>query len=222
MENFDSESQSDNNWEDQSWESSMNEFEWERYLKNEDNEVLKYQKLYSKLVKSQNRLDEVALYMGWDSLNNPEQTPVESTSSPSENTEAPYTLHRHPLFVASKALHAWLQEKWVQHSALASQYISPELALKLSGSLSQSDYQGLLAVMALDMGDYALAVAYLKRGMASINESFAVLEEISQLEVEPLPRYVTQARIRLFDIRDIWLRVISDCRAAVAKKSEEE
>ncbi|MCH6255755.1 hypothetical protein MLD52_04305 [Puniceicoccaceae bacterium K14] len=223
MENFDNESQSDNNWDDHNWESAWNEFDWERYLKSEDNEVLKYQKLYSKLVKSQNRLDEVALYMGWDSANLPEQTSIDSSSGQQlENSEAPYTLHRHPLFIASKALHSWLQEKWMQHSSLASQYISPELALKLSSSFSQSDYQGLLAVMALDMGDYALAIAYLKRGMASINDSFAALEEISQLEIEPLPRYVTQAKIRLFDIRDIWLRVVADCRAAVAKKSEEE
>lgn len=223
MENFDSESQSDNNWDDQSWDSTWNEFEWERYLKTEDNEILKYQKLYSKLVKSQNRLDEVALYMGWDAQSNADQIPSEnSITPPSENSEAPYTIHRHPLFVASKALHSWLQEKWAQHAALVSQYISPELALSLSSSLSQSDYEGLLAVMALDMGDYALATAYLKRGMVSINASFSALEQIEALEIEPLPRYISQARTRLFDLRDIWLRVIADCRVAAAKKSEED
>ena len=221
MAQFDHESNPDNDWED-GWETVMNEFDWERYLQKEETEIAKYQKLYSKLIKSQNRLDEVALYMGWETNSNSSE-PQESSENLSEaELEQPYTLHKHPLFIASKALHGWLIEKWTQHLSLCDAQFSIPNALRMQSALSQSDYYGLLAVTALDLGDYALAIAYFKRGLAAINQSLSLLNEIDELQIDPLPHFSKQARVRLFDLREIWLRVVTDCRNAMASHPEED
>lgn len=214
MRNFDNESEPERDWEDE-WEaSSWNEFNWEQYLRGEDGEVAKYKTLYGKLVKSSNRLDEVALFMGW------QQGPaLEAEAEAEEESDhpQPYTLHKHPLFIASKALHGWLIEKWSQHVSLCSDQVSAEKALQLQTHFTESDYYGLLAVSALYMDDFALAIAYFKRGMVALNKSLALLNEIESVDIEPLPTFVKQARIRLFDIREIWLRVSSDCRETISR-----
>jgi hypothetical protein len=221
MANFENDSNADNEWDD-SWETIWNEFDWERYLDEEKDEVRKYQKFYSKLIRSQSRLDEVALFMGWEngsSTSEPQETVETSLDAPPDQ---PYTLHKHPLFIANKALHQWLTEKWFQHISLCSDQIASTTALKLQNAIAQSDYYGLLAVTALDLGDYSLAIAYFKRGLVALNELLALLLEVEELNVAALSAYSKQAKTRLFDIREIWLRVTADCRAAAARGFEEE
>lgn len=221
MGSYEQDSNPENDGED-SWEMAWSEFDWEQYLRSEDDEIARYQTLYGKLARSPNRLDEVALYMGWQ---RDSDTPGDSNvadASDDERDPAPYTLHRHPLFVASKALHGWLVEKWTPHVALCSEKISPESALAYQSALAQSDYYGLLTVTALDLDDFALAIAYLKRGISAINKAHALLNEFESMDIDPIPLYVRQARLRLFDLREIWLRVSSDCRATIARGSGED
>ena len=218
---FDHESYPENEWED-SWEALWNEHDWERYLREEDDEIQKYQKLYNKLNRSPNRLDEAALFMGWETNLPPDQQDTAPEPASEVHPEQPYTLHKHPLFITSKALHSWMIEKLSQYVSNCDERISSPELLKLQTSLAQSDHYGILAVSALDMGDFTLAIAYLKRGLAAINHTLSLLNSIDEKKIDVLSRYSKQARIRLFDIREVWLRVITDCRAAVANRSEED
>lgn len=218
---FDHESYPENEWED-SWETLWSEHDWERYLREEDDEIQKYQKLYNKLIRSQNRLDEIALFMGWDLKQSADHDDAAAESATENLPEQPYTLHKHPLFIASKALHGWMTENLAQFVMLCDHRVSGPELLKLQASIAQSDYYGLLAVTALDMGDFTLAVAYFKRGLAAINHTLSLLSSIDDKKIDVLSRYSEQTRIRLFDIREIWLRVITDCRAAVANHRSEE
>lgn len=222
MGNFDHDTNPDHDWDD-SWDTAWNEFDWEQYLRSEDDDLAKYQALYNKLIRSQNRLDEVALFMGWQQGAHFEaEDDMEDEAEPSAMDPTPYTLHKHPLFISSKALHNWLAEKWTQHVSLCSEQVSTVKAMELQAAYSESDYYGLLAVTALDLDDYALAIAYFKRGMVAINRALALLAEFESTSMEPLRLYAKKARIRLFDIREIWLRVSSDCRATIARGSDED
>ena len=220
MADFEYESNSDSEWDD-SWETIWSEHDWEVYLANEKSEVRKYQKLYNKLARSQNRLDEVALFMGWETQSdNTEMETGESLMEPIP--DQPYTLHKHPLYIASKALHDWMTEKWAQHISLCADQISSVFVLKIQNTISQSDQYGLLAVTALDLGDYTLAIAYFKRGLDQINQLLAQLNELETKNIAPLNAYSKHAKIRLFDIREIWLRVMADCRSAATRRLEDE
>ncbi len=221
MGSYEHDNNPENDWED-SWETVWNEFDWEQYLRTEDDAIAKYQTLYNKLIRSANRLDEVALFMGWQQAPALRSEEDGSEAGVADPLPQPYTLHKHPLFVSSKALHGWLMEKWGQHVALCSEQVSAAKALALVSAYSESDYYGLLAVTALDLDDYALAIAYFKRGMVSINKALSLLAEFEEAGIEPLPLYAKQARVRLFDIREIWLRVSSDCRSTIARGSDED
>jgi|ETNmetMinimDraft_22_1059887.scaffolds.fasta_scaffold00221_8 hypothetical protein len=221
MASFENDSNPDNEWDD-SWETIWNEFDWERYLNREKDQVRKYQKFYNKLIRSQNRLDEVALFMGWESGNATGDTSDSVEISLDSLPDQPYTLHKHPLFIASKALHDWLREAWTQRISLCDDQIAASKALEVQNAISQSDYYGLLAVTALDLGDYSLAIAYFKRGLVALNSLLALLSEVEQMDIDALAAYAKQAKTRLFDIREIWLRVTADCRAAAAKRFDEE
>lgn len=219
MGNYESDANPNNEWED-SWDSDWNEFNWEQYLQSESDEIKKYQSIYSKLIRSPNRLDEVALYMGWQTGSDTNE--AERVSDSIAGELPPYTLHRHPLFVSSKALHGWLTEQWCRRVALSPESVDASDALAYQAALSESDYYGLLAVTALDMDDFALAIAYFKRGMVSLNTALGKLSKFDSLQTESVSLYAKHARIRIFDIREIWLRVASDCRATISRGPDDD
>jgi len=220
MADFEYESNSDSEWDD-SWDTLWSEHDWEAYLANESDEVQRYQRLYNKLAQHPNRLDEIALRMGWDLQVDPKDS---DSSEPPQDAlpELPYTLHKHPLFIASKALHGWMTEKWSQRVALCTDRVKPIFALEVQNTITQSDQYGLLGVTALDLGDYTLAVAYFKRGLQQLNKLLAQLNGIEAKNAAPLEAYGVHAKIRIFDLREIWLRVMSDCRDAASGRFEEE
>jgi hypothetical protein len=220
MANFDFDSNADGEWDD-SWETIWNESDWERYLKSEDRQVYQYQRLYASKAQDVDRLDKVASSMGWDARG--DSSSGDHSDQLTELPESePYTLHKHPLYIANKALHRWLSENWKQEANKHSDRLSIYSALSLQEAISKSDEYGLLAVTALDLADFSLAIAYIKRGFAHLNALLARLSSIDHFERESLSEFVSQARMRIFDIREIWLRVAADCRAASESRFEED
>lgn len=220
MANFDFDSSADGEWDD-SWETIWNEGDWERYLKSEDRQVSQYQRLYANKAQEVDRLDKVASSMGWDVKGDPSTS--DHPEGPTDLPESePYTLHKHPLYIASKALHRWLTENWKQEANKHSDRISNYSALSLQEAISKSDEYGLLAVTALDLADFSLAVAYIKRGFDHLNTLLARLSSIDHFQRESLTEFISQAKMRIFDIREIWLRVAADCRAASGPRFEED
>lgn len=220
MGNYESEPNPNNDWDD-SWDIDWNEFRWEQYLQTESEEIKKYQMIYAKLIRSQNRLDEVALYMGWQPSS---ETAAEADPNPPESEEGqpPYTIHRHPLYVSSKALHEWLSNQWQRRVKLLSKQLDPSKAVSYLAAIQESDQYGVLAVTALDMDDFALAIAYFKRGLVAVNKALGLISEFEAIGADSLSLYSKHARIRLFDIREIWLRVTSDCRATLSRRSDDD
>jgi hypothetical protein len=90
--------------------------------------------------------------------------------------------------------------------------IPQALGITLQALLYRGNEQALQAVQALEMGDYTLAVCLFKRALKELN---LTLERLSQSDVAATPlamRYREYAMPRLFDLREIWLRVMNECR----------
>ena len=86
------------------------------------------------------------------------------------------------------------------------------LGITLQALLYRGNEQALQGVQALEMGDYTLAVCLFKRALKELNLTLACL---SQPDVAATPlamRYREYALPRLFDLREIWLRVMNECR----------
>jgi len=79
-----------------------------------------------------------------------------------------------------------------------------------------------LGVQALDLGDYAMAVSLFKRALQELNRTLAMATEPELAAVRRLAAWRDDAFPRLFDLREIWLRVIAECREELARRVDDE
>lgn len=230
MSNFDSDVPSDNEWEDRG-ELAWNEFDWENYLREQDEVIHRYIAFYEKLKGHPERLDEVAHQMGWDeeswstdgdfeSSDTPVSPASEDTASAASDFDAePYTLHKNPIFIATKAIYLGLKRAW-ERLADDPARVGQPLALSFHASLYRGEEQAMLAIQALDFGDYAMAISLFKRSLRELNQSLALLGSEGSREGRALAYFREDALPRLFDLREIWLRVMNECRQELERPVE--
>jgi hypothetical protein len=215
MTNQDSDGLPDNEGEDRS-ELSWTETEWEKYLSEHEASVVEYLKHYDQLAATPDRIDEVARRLNWE-LETLDESSDELDDEDLENDFdadwEPYTLHRNPVYISSKALYVSLIANWERIAAQPGR-VGAALGLTVQGSLFRGRENSLQAVQALDLGDYALAICFFKRALRELNDTLARLGAVNAGDPRLLSRYRDYALPRLFDLREIWLRVMSECRQA--------
>jgi tetratricopeptide (TPR) repeat protein len=230
MSDFNSESFPENEW-DECGDLAWNEFDWERYLREQDDILHRYLAFYEGLKARPDRIDEVASLMGWDTgqlggdssdatgssaKEEPADPPASDRISPLE----PYTLHKNPVFVATKAIYLSLKRSWERLAADPAK-ITQSLALATQTSLYRGEEHAILGVQAIDLGDYALAISLFKRALQEINQTLAFASD-SATAIQAVAAWRDDALPRLFDLREIWLRVISECRNELERRVDEE
>ncbi|NDC74422.1 hypothetical protein EBZ70_03810 [bacterium] len=232
MGNTNSENPSDNDWEDRG-ELVWNEFDWERYLRQQDETVSKYLALYEELQTKPERLDEAAKQMGWgveewtseavlDGEDDDDDAGDGDESEMDLGDESdPYTLHKNPIYVATRALFLSLKRAWEQ-LADSAERVPQKLALSYYAALIRTEDQAMQAVSALDFGDYAMAISLFKRALRDLNTTLAALLAEENEDNHSLSFYRALALPRLFDLREVWLRVMGECRDELARPSSEE
>lgn len=90
--------------------------------------------------------------------------------------------------------------------------ITSQICWKYSNSLHQGEMNVLLAIQALDLGDYGLTICHLKNSLSALNQSMALVNHLEHPNSEFLRAFKKEIHIRLFDLRELWIRVMSDCR----------
>jgi hypothetical protein len=232
MKDFNADGPSENEWEERG-EMAWNEFDWEHYLREQDATIQRYLGFYEKLRAQPDRIDEAAHLMGWDeaswSSDEGETAEAEAIVEDESAEDAPgdyedlepYTLHKNPVFIASKAIYLSLKRTWERLAGSPDKVPQP-VALAFQASLYRGEEQASLAIQALDLGDYAMTISLLKRALRELNTSLALIDDTTAARHEMLGRYREDARPRLFDLREIWLRVINECRDELARHIDEE
>jgi len=232
MDNFDSDGTSEGEWEDRG-ELAWNEFDWERYLREQDEAIHRYLGFYESFRTLPDRIDRVAEQMGWDGVEvESSESEVETNAAEGSEAEAAdasdfsgpeeiYTLHKNPVFVATRAIYLSLSRPW-ELMAIDAAKVPPRLAVQFLAALHQGEEQASQAIHALDFGDYAMAISLFKRALSGLNRSLALLDDKAAVGRGALNTYRQDAVPRLFDLREIWLRVISECRRELSRPAEEE
>jgi hypothetical protein len=224
MSNFDSDGGSENGWEDRG-DLAWNEFDWERYLREQDEAIHRYLRFYEACKSSADRIDQVAEKMNWGEDDWSEEIESddfqESDDDDADDEEDVYTLHKNPIFIATKAIYLGLRRPW-EELAVDPTKVPQPLAVRFLASLHQGEEQAVQAIHALDFGDYAMAVSLFKRALSALNGSLALMngEVINRHRV--LSTWRDDALPRLFDLREVWLRVIAECRDELDRPVDDE
>ncbi len=197
---------------DERSELAWTEAHWERYLAAQEQSVRNYAGHYDRLAAAPDRIDQVARLMGWETA---EQTAESLPLSEEDETDTefsdqwePYTTQCNPVYISTHALQGTLHEAWEKTAAQPG--LPARAALGVQAALHRQAIQSLHAIQALEMGDYTLAVCFFKRALRALNETLAALEAAGP--GRELADYRLWARPRLFDLREIWLRVMAECR----------
>ena len=231
MSNFDSDGGAENEWEERG-DLAWNEFDWERYLREQDESVHRYLRFYESCKGKTDRIDAVADLMGWgdgdwtddDSASSDDAAVKadedEAATDFAEDDEV-YTLHKNPIFIATKAISLSLKGHWQSIAGMSGKVPQP-LALSLLAAFHRQEEEAVHAIHALDFGDYAMAVSLFKRALSSLNRSLALLNDEEANRYRAVAAYREDAFPRLFDLREIWLRVIAECREELERPAEDE
>jgi hypothetical protein len=219
MSNSDSGETGDEHWEERG-ELAWNEFDWERYLRGQEGAVTRYLRLYDEAGERPDRIDHVAERMDWGAEDWTSEEGGEGGEEAADADDEVYTLHKNPIYIATRALYLSLTRSW-EDLATEQRHVPQANAVRLLVRLHRGEAEAIEAIHALDFGDYALAVTLFKRSLATLNGLLAEMQAPA-LASGRAAAWREMALPRVFDLREIWLRVIAECRDEVERLGDDE
>ena len=188
------------------------EYEWERFLQQQDHKTEKYMELLEKYLDHPQRDQIIAREMGWTQLLNEEEGETwsdevdamlaeESTSGENRIGEEASTFtdgfEDHTLYRAAFALTVWIDQLFDEQTALQNE----PAAVKLATHSALASAKLAAALSDDDVDEIGMTIAYLKRALKAITVS---MEAGAQLLSEQLitPRQHSVLQQRLFEVRD--------------------
>lgn len=203
------------------------EYDWERFLQQQDRKTEKYMELLERYLDHPERDRLIAMEMGWDHLlDEPEGLDEEDSQlfeqlnslldeeeeiedlDPAEDEEAE-EFEQHPIFQASLSLTFWLEELFEEHDELRA---DPD-AIKLAAYTAVSNAKLAAALSSLDTGEWGMTIAYLKRALSAVNTALGLCPSLRQVGGGE-DGYETRARRRVFQIRHDIIALMGECREA--------
>jgi hypothetical protein len=218
-------------------EKVWDEYDWERFLQQQDRKTEKYMELLERYIDDPNRDQIIAREMGWnhlldfegqkwaenvdslfdekaDEADFDEQDDEESDEAEAEEEES---FEVHPLYQASFALTVWIDHLFEEmpdaQNQLATVKLSTQAAIasaKLAAALSDDD-----------VDEIGMTIAYLKRALKAI---MLAIEAAMQLRKEvklDVDRFGTLNQ-RLFQIRDGIIQLMGEYRAEWRRRYDRE
>jgi len=217
MSSYDFEGFSEGDWESHE-ELAWNEFDWQHYLKGNEREIAEFLAHYHRLKHRPGHLDEIARVLGWDmdewSVAELSDEAEDEDDAPLEDDSCldPYTIHKHPVYIVTHGLYIHLFQCWEHFTAQHHRSLSPILAGRFPASLHAGELNAFMAISALDMGDFTLAVCHLKNALAALNHTMSLLQQVAVKNPRTQGLFQAECMGVLFDLREVWLRVMNDCR----------
>lgn len=212
-------------------EKIWDEYDWERFLQQQDRKTERYMELLDKYIDHPDRDRIIAREMGWTHLLDEEGDrwaeeveemfeeemedlldDEEEADDDMDTAEEDYEVH--PLYQAAFALTVWLDQLFDQREELQNH----PAAVKLSTQAAICSAKLAAALSDDDIDEIGMTIAYLKRALKAITTAMeAALQlrsEVKDLEEE---RYATLNQ-RLFQIRDAIIDLMGSYRAEFRRR----
>jgi hypothetical protein len=218
--------------EDEQPEKIWDEYDWERFLQQQDRKTEKYMELLEKYIDHPDRDQIIAREMGWNHLLNedgerwaeeveemfeeemPDELDLLDDDEDDTDVEAEEEdFEVHPLYQASFALTVWLDQLFDEREELQNH----PAAVKLSTNAAICSAKLAAALSDDEIDEIGMTIAYLKRALKAITtamEAAAQLQREVKLEEE---RYSVLTQ-RLFQIRDAIIGLMGEYRAEFRRR----
>jgi hypothetical protein len=202
-------------------ERMWDEYEWERFLQQQDGKTEKYMQLLDAYLDDPNCDEIIAREMGWTQLLDAkdwspevdalldEGVAEEDDSSNEETSRSVETFEEHELYRAAFALTIWIDQLFDRNASLQNEPGAVKLAMH--GALASAK---LAAALSGDTaGEIGMTIAYLKRALKAITIS---MDAAAQLR-RPA-RLITRSQYavlqqRLFQVRDGIITLMGEYRS---------
>ena len=198
-------------------ERMWDEYDWERFLQQQDHKTEKYMELLEKYLDDPQRDQIIAREMGWTQLLDSNDWSAEVGSLLEEETEddetgcagqKPFdTFEDHNLYRAALALTVWIDQLFDRDASLQNE----PAAVKLATHSALASAKLAAALSDDDVDEIGMTIAYLKRALKAITLS---LEAAAQLACEKLitaPQHLVLQQ-RLFQVRDGIISLMGEYR----------
>ena len=212
-------------------EKVWDEYDWERFLQQQDRKTERYMELLEKYIDDPERDQIIAREMGWP---NPVETEdfdwseisfeadsgdadfdEEEAEEEGEEGNFPESFELHPLYQASFALTVWIDQIFDELGEVQNHPAAVKLATnsavasaKLAAALSDDDAE-----------EIGMTIAYLKRALKAITN--AIDASLAFGESAPLSsRRRRQLHARLFQVRDGIIELMGDYRSEWRRRNE--
>ena len=201
-------------------ERMWDEYDWERFLQEQDQKTEKYMQLLEKYLDDPQRDEIIAREMGWTQLLDAkdwsaevdallDEDPEEDDDlEPDQAAKSVETFEEHSLYRAAFALTIWIDQLFDQKPLLQNE----PAAIKLATHSALASAKLAAALSGDDVDEIGMTIAYLKRALKAITISMdAAAQLLSEKLITRAQHSVLQQR--LFQVRDGIITLMGEYRS---------
>jgi len=201
-------------------ERMWDEYDWERFLQEQDQKTEKYMQLVETYLDDPQRDEIIAREMGWTQLLEAKDWSAEVDAllgegveedgdlDPDEAGEVAETFEEHALYQAAFALTIWIDQLFDQTPLLQNE----PAAIKLATHSALASAKLAAALSGDDVDEIGMTIAYLKRALKAITISMnAAAQLLSEKLITGTQHSILQQR--LFQVRDGIITLMGEYRA---------
>jgi len=201
-------------------EPMWDEYDWERFLQQQDHKTEKYMQLLEQYLDDPQRDQIIAREMGWTQLLDAndwstevdallDENPAEESASDTDQAAAAFdTFEDHSLYRAAFALTIWIDQLFDEDPSLQNE----PAAVKLATHSALASAKLAAALSDDDVDEIGMTIAYLKRALKAVTISMDAAAQLLSGKLITATQHSVLQR-RLFQVRDGIITLMGEYRS---------
>src|SRR5437868_9717185 len=200
-------------------ERAWDEYDWERFLQQQDHKTEKYMQLLEQYLDDPQRDQIIAREMGWTQLLDAndwstevdallDEKPAEESDSDTDQAAAFETFENHSLYRAAFALTIWIDQLFDEDPSLQNE----PAAVKLATHSALASAKLAAALSGDNLDEIGMTIAYLKRALKAITTAMKAAAELRTPARQITRRQYAVLQQRLYQVRDGIIILLGDYR----------